>query len=938
MASSTPPIPARPISPQIRSLLDSLRFRIRAYIWIEGLALLCAVVGALFWGALLLDYGPVLFGASEMPQAARFVVLLGIAAVGCFVIYWWILRRAFVDMSDRSMAILIERQHRDFHDSLLTAVELSESKDLAAAGYSEEMFTHTTDEALAGAYKADPSKVFNWYPLLRNVALAAAVILSIGIFYLANAQAFAISVDRLLFLQDEPWPRSAEILVAGIEVTRPIDAAKPAEGSAAPRTLRLPFENGVVKVAKGSNVKIVVRANASKPAIPDTCTLYYSNDQVSSASANMRAIGSVHEIPAPTDDKGNLLKDEAGNPLPTNVQDYVFDGSPFKGILSDTRFDVLGFASGSGRKAAEEGRSSFGGMWPVSNRVRGYRVVVVDPPAVINWKLYCEYPKYTERAPVELPWRAGLSIPEGTKVTIRATANKPIAAAEIVVTKAPKEEGAKEDLEVFSLADAKAKRTGPTTFEFPVDLARRLLTKDGNREVKVMLTDTDRVASLSADTITLHAIGDDPPKLDLNIPGIGLAITPEALIPAKGTITDDYGVDKVWYELVIVERGGKPFPGDVAPHRFPVDLGEGGALRTPLDLRLHLQAAQAMASPKEPGGSAPPADKPKEGEVPPKPGEEEANKPAGGTSVAAVKPLALLPGDKIKLSIQASDRYAVDGNPQPHIGSSMVLDLQVVTPNELLLMVQGREKDNRSIFEQIVAETRLSRESLFRIREELQGKESREGEEPEDRRPAGAGSGAALPFGGSFVAWQEGAPAPKKPAAGEDPGDEKVDPLVQREQARVLRLLRVQRVVHQSEQALSGVETLALKFEEMAEELQNNRVLEGNHYDRYKLEIAAPLKKIKETHLPELMRRVKELGTKLDDPAAGPTAAIAAETKSDLVLQEMQDVLQKLLQFETYNELVETLRKLISEEDELMEDTKQQYVRRTKEELEKGGP
>ena len=73
----------------MQQLLGVLRRRIRWYAWLEGLALLVAWLGLAFWLGLALDYLPVRLGASEMPRAARTVLLGTIAAVALFIIYRW---------------------------------------------------------------------------------------------------------------------------------------------------------------------------------------------------------------------------------------------------------------------------------------------------------------------------------------------------------------------------------------------------------------------------------------------------------------------------------------------------------------------------------------------------------------------------------------------------------------------------------------------------------------------------------------------------------------------------------------------------------------------------------------------------------------------------------------------------------------------------------
>src|SRR5690606_2957031 len=80
----------RPVlAPRLRALLRGLRWRIRLYTFIEGLAVLVIWLAAMFWLALLIDYGPVLLGANELPRGAR-IVMLGIVGIGAAIIlYRW---------------------------------------------------------------------------------------------------------------------------------------------------------------------------------------------------------------------------------------------------------------------------------------------------------------------------------------------------------------------------------------------------------------------------------------------------------------------------------------------------------------------------------------------------------------------------------------------------------------------------------------------------------------------------------------------------------------------------------------------------------------------------------------------------------------------------------------------------------------------------------
>ncbi len=77
----------------------------------------------------------------------------------------------------------------------------------------------------------------------------------------------------------------------------------------------------------------------------------------------------------------------------------------FKGIMSSIDFDVLGG----------------------DDRDRGYRLEVVDNPAISKMELACEYPAYTGRPAGTVPASALVQLPQGTNVTINCQTNKDIA-------------------------------------------------------------------------------------------------------------------------------------------------------------------------------------------------------------------------------------------------------------------------------------------------------------------------------------------------------------------------------------------------------------------------------------------------------------------------------------------------------------------------------
>ncbi len=525
MAAGTPTTKAL-LTPEIQRALGGVRRRIRWYVWVEGLSLAVIWVAAMFWLALAIDYLPVMVGASEMPALARGVVLAAVAAVLAFILYRWIWRRIVVPLRDHSMALLLERKNAELQDSLVTTVELNEVP-AHALEFNPEMLARTTDLARQGIRGIQPGRIFNYGSLALRAAIALALLGSIGGFAAVQAKTVTQAARRLYLLSDEPWERSARIEVMGIEVQR-----APAPGESAPRTVELPFADGVVKVAKGVNVALKVRALMPPAArfTPKTCTIYYRADRASDGSGGER--GSV------------LMSSsrEAGG-----YRHFRFEGKPLKGMLTSLTFDVVGY----------------------DHRLRDYRLEVVDSPAIIATHLDLTYPEYMvdEATSNFLPIKEqeylpqGTFVPLGTNVTLKFTSNKPLKQAEIynVDTKA---------VETVTIAEGQ-----PNKKHFVVPLGALA----GNVTLEVSLLDADNVTTERPHKVYLTGVEDRPPLVEVRLRGIGTSVTPDVLVPFEGKLGDDYAVAKSWFDVQIGETS--------EPRKLDLAAGKGGAVQHQIDFR-----------------------------------------------------------------------------------------------------------------------------------------------------------------------------------------------------------------------------------------------------------------------------------------------------------------------------------------------------------------
>ena len=601
------------LNPGIRSVLAGVRRRIRLYVLLEGLSLAAIWLGATFWLAFALDYLPVLVGASEMPAVARGVMLALISGILLYILYRFIARRFFVRLHDRSMAVLLERRFAGLQDSLVTAVEMEHSPE-HAAGFNLEMLSRTAERAGLGASALRVGQVFNYSPLALKLLAAIGLAASVIICALLNKDAMELAAGRLYLLRNDPWPRSAHIEVVGLEIQR-----APGPGENSPSAALAKFENNLVKVAKGSSVTLQVRALGAPQArvVPQSCTVYYRTLTTDSGFRNER--GSV--VMSNFRDAGSY-------------RNFRFDGKPFKGVLSSLEFDVVGY----------------------DHRARGYRLEVVDSPAVVSTTLDLTFPPYmvdeatSNYLPVTgqeyLP--AGTFIPLGTSVTLKFQTNKNLRQAKILNV----ETGKLEEIAVPESA------TNPQAFAYRIEKLAASTT------LEVSLLDSDNVSTDRPHKIFLTAVEDRPPQLDVKLNGIGTAVTPDVVIPVQGKISDDYAVEKAWFEVQANDSGD--------PTKLDVPLGKAGAMDQSIDFR-QLRSGE--------------------------------------------KGLELKPKDKLFLLVQATDRFNLES--EPHLGSSDRYQLDVVTPEELLSQLEVRELGLRRRFELTLEELNQFRDSLLRVKSSL---------------------------------------------------------------------------------------------------------------------------------------------------------------------------------------------------------------------------
>jgi hypothetical protein len=312
-------------------------------------------------------------------------------------------------------------------------------------------------------------------------------------------------------------------------------------------------------------------------------------------------------------DRAMMVREGAAVPGKGDFQDYRYT---FSSVLSGVTFDVVGGDA----------------------RLRDLRLRVVESPNV-SLTLACVYPSYMKRAAAEVAVTGVMPLPVGTRISVRARATKPLSEAQIdyFVDEEP--------------LTRKIVVAGGRDFEFTINC----LSDD--QTLSFSLLDTDGVRNRGPIQLALTAVPDEPPQVEVQLEGIGSAITPQARMPLVGRVEDDYGVDRLWLEYTIDES--EPRESALAD----------SAGRNQVEVHQAFEVAQ----------------------------------------------LELQPGQKLLIGSKAADNRAAPAADEPNIASGERFLLDVVRPDQLLALLETRELNLRQRFETILQELTDTRDSLTEL-------------------------------------------------------------------------------------------------------------------------------------------------------------------------------------------------------------------------------
>jgi tetratricopeptide (TPR) repeat protein len=164
-----------------------------------------------------------------------------------------------------------------------------------------------------------------------------------------------------------------------------------------------------------------------------------------------------------------------------------------------------------------------------------YRVRVVEPPRIVGLRLRYRYPPYT-RQPDQVQDRPPYDVagPEGTVVSVRVTASKPLASGRLVLP---------DRTVALDASSAPTERTGSFA-----------IAASGQYAVEV--TDTDGFTNPAPDRHHVLATPDTVPTVVLLEPGRDLSLKPSEIttIPIRVDVADDHGIRQVTLRYKLVQK------------------------------------------------------------------------------------------------------------------------------------------------------------------------------------------------------------------------------------------------------------------------------------------------------------------------------------------------------------------------------------------------
>ncbi|MCA9230547.1 MAG: hypothetical protein KDA57_07845 [Planctomycetales bacterium] len=206
MSTASLPIP---IPKPVTRKVSLLRWLIRLYVLVEGIASILLVLGCAFWIGLAVDW------TFEPVPAIRVAIWTFVMALTLYVAVRFLVSRTFRRLPDSSLALLLERNCPELDESLITTLEAADRRRSSSLG-NPQLLQRTGEVAALQVRQIKLRRIFRFHPLLWKTGLAATLLFSILAFAFLQKDAFGFWINRMA-LSEVPWPRRVQLAVLGLE-------------------------------------------------------------------------------------------------------------------------------------------------------------------------------------------------------------------------------------------------------------------------------------------------------------------------------------------------------------------------------------------------------------------------------------------------------------------------------------------------------------------------------------------------------------------------------------------------------------------------------------------------------------------------------------------------------------------------------------------------
>ena|GEM_PF-1509924 len=500
-------------------------------------------------------------------------------------------------------------------------------------------------------------------------------------------------------------------------------------------------------------------------------------------------------------------------------------------------------------------------------------IEVLPMPTLTEWTLTQHFPKYMQRQERTVSPSSRETIPDGTAVTITAKPTKPLQNATAIILSG----GGHTEHNVLA-------ETGTVELILPPLRASPSLSEGTTIEFR--LTDIDSLSNRQPIRLEFGMLKDMLPTVTARLDGIGPAITPDAVLPIVGEITDDNGLASATIQYTMQpgkEDETQTIQREPSEGTVPITGISSGQTVFNLAQAFHVSQTEGQ------------------------------------------------PGDQLMLHIEANDAFDLDDD-AGQIGRGQRFSLDIVTPEHLKILLETREITLRQRFEIIIGEVERTKNILQSYSFEPTELQIQQAEALTIELNA---------FPDDETTEEQGEETTALRYRELEEQRQRILETITREQAELGRF-HIARMFRDTQKTVYDLTNIIESFRIIRQEMINNRIFTEDQRRRIDIEIMQPMRNLILSDFTDIDRSLEVLtGMLSGDPTVTPTGiqsiaphglgkATRSETEAqrqitlrrfEELLQKMSAIRDKMASMENFNEAVELLRSIIRQQQILRNET-----------------